>query len=113
MPRFEAAVARFGDRLAARLFTDQERAYAARRVRGIESLAVRFAAKRAAARALDLPGAHWQEIEVTRARGEAPALLLHGRAARAAAALGVRSSTLTLTHDPACCIGQVILEDGQ
>ena len=50
------------------------------------------------------------EIEVVRLRGEAPALRFHGRAAAAARRLGVRRAALTLTHDPSCCIGQVVLE---
>ena len=52
LPRFEAALSRHGERLARRLFTPDERAYAAGRARGAESLAVRFAAKAAARRAL-------------------------------------------------------------
>jgi holo-[acyl-carrier protein] synthase len=111
VPRFEAAAGRHGERFRQRLFTASEQAYAARRTRGAESLAVRFAAKLAAARALRLRGAHWREIEVVRARGEAPTLRFHGRAAEAAQQLGVRRAALTLTHDPHCCVGQVVLED--
>ncbi len=110
VPRFEAALRRHGLRLQERLFTPGERDYAARRTRGAESLAVRFAAKLAARRALGVPGAHWREIEVVRRRGEAPQIRFHGRAAEAARRLGVEEAALTLTHDPACCIGQVVLE---
>jgi len=111
VPRFEAAAKRHGERLRQRLFTPAEQAYAARRARGVESLAVRFAAKLAAGRALHLPGAHFREIEVVRGRGEAPTLRFHGRAAEAAERLGVRRVALTLTHDPCYCAGQVVLED--
>lgn len=110
VPRFEAADARWGERGRARLFTQGERAYAARRASGVESLAVRFAAKLAARRALGGGRLGWTEIEVVRRRGRAPTLELHGAAARAAVRLGVRRMALTLTHDPACCIGQVVLE---
>ncbi len=110
MPRFEAAERRHGVRLHRRLFTEQELRYAAARARGVESLAVRFAAKLAARRALGLSRAHWQEIEVVRRRGEAPGLRFHGRAAEAAERSGVTRAALTLTHDPACCVGQVVLE---
>lgn len=109
VPRFESAAQRHGERLQQRLFTAGERAYAARRS---QSLAVRFAAKLAARRALGLPAAHWREIEVVRRSGEAPTLRFHGRAAAAAERLGVRHAALTLTHDRCCCIGQVVLEDG-
>lgn len=110
VPRFEEAARRHAERLRRRLFTEGEREYAARRARGVESLAVRFAAKLAAGRALRLGGAHFREIEVVRVRGEAPELRFHGQAAEAARRLGVRRAALTLTHDPSCCIGQVVLE---
>jgi holo-[acyl-carrier protein] synthase len=110
VPRFEAADARWGARGRARLFTEGERAYAGRRANGVESLAVRFAAKLAARRALGAEGLRWTEIEVVRRRGSAPTLALHGAAARRAERLGVRRIALTLTHDAACCIGQVVLE---
>ena len=70
----------------------------------------RLAAKIAARRALGLPAAAWHELEVRRSAGEAPSLHFHGRAARAAEALGVTHAALTLTHDAAACIGQVVLE---
>ncbi len=110
VPRFEAAERRFGTRLQERLFTAGERAYAAAKARGHESLAVRFAAKVAARRALGLASARWHELEVERRPGEAPGMRFHGAAARAAERLGVTSVSLTLTHDAACCIGHVVLE---
>jgi len=48
LARFEMLLERYGDRMRARLFTEDERKYAARKVRGAESLAARFAAKVAA-----------------------------------------------------------------
>ena len=110
VPRFEAAERRHGAKLRRRLFTEEELRYAADRARGVESLAVRFAAKLAARRALGLSRAHWLEIEVVRRRGEAPGLCFHGRAAEAAEVRGVGRAALTLTHDPAFCVGQVVLE---
>ncbi len=110
VPRFEALETRFGDRLRERLFTEGERAFAARKARGHESLAVRLAAKIAARKALGLASAGWQDVEVKRERGRAPTLHFHGRAAKAAEALGVTRVSLTLTHDAAACVGQVVLE---
>ncbi len=110
VPRFEALEARFGERLHERVFTAGERAFAARKRRGHESLAVRLAAKLAARKALGLPHAPWRDIEVERRPGRAPDLRLHGEAARAAAALGVTRVSVTLTHDAAACVGQVVLE---
>lgn len=111
--RFDRLLERYGARLTERIFTEGERAYATRKRRGRESLAVRFAAKVAARRALAGEGLGWREIEVTRNRGEAPTLRFHGAAARAAAARGVAHVALTLTHDPPWCIGQVFLEGEQ
>lgn len=108
--RFADAERRFGERLRERLFTERELAYAARRHRGFESLAARFAAKAAARRALASAGIGWREVEVVRERGRAPSLHLHGAAARAARALGVSRTALTLTHERSACVAQVILE---
>lgn len=110
VPRFEAALARRPDRLRDKVFTESERAFAARRARGYESLAVRFAAKVAARRALGLRQAQWQDVEVRRRPGRPPTMHFYGAAARAARRLGVTHCAVTLTHDALCCIGQVVLE---
>ena len=112
VPRFEAVERRFGARLRERLFTEGERQFAANKARGHESLAVRFAAKIAARRALGMQAARWHDLEVVRVRGDAPQLRLHGSAAEAASRLGVTHVALTLTHNAAACIGQVVLEGG-
>jgi holo-[acyl-carrier protein] synthase len=83
-------------RLAERLFTDGERAYAGARRRPGRHLAARFAAKEAAIKALGTPLAP-AEIEVTSAEDGAPALLLHGRAAAEAQRQGL-SLSVSLTH---------------
>ncbi len=111
--RFESLLERHGDRLRARLFTDGERVYAARRRRGAESLAVRFAAKLALRRALRARGVGWRDIEVVRSRRGPPTLRLAGAAERAARQLGVANIAVTLTHDARWCIGQVVLESAQ
>jgi holo-[acyl-carrier protein] synthase len=51
-----------------------------------------------------------REIEIVRRRGEAPTLRFHGAAAERARARGVTHAAVTLTHDPAACVGQVVLE---
>lgn len=111
VPRFEAMLGRHERRLRERVFTARELEYADRRQpRAAESLAVRFAAKLAARRALELRGARWRDIEVVREKEKPPTLELHGAAGRAAQRLGVARIHLTLTHDARWCIGQVILE---
>ncbi len=111
--RFESLLDRFGDRLRDRLFTDGERKYAARKQRDGESLAVRFAAKLAARRALQTSALRWRDIEVVRDRQGPPTLRLTGGAERAARRAGVSNIALTLTHDAQWCVGQVILESAQ
>ena len=111
--RFESLLDRFGDRLRDRLFTDGEREYAARNKQDGESLAVRFAAKLAARRALQTTALRWRDIEVVRDRQGPPTLRLTGGAERAARRAGVSNIALTLTHDAQWCVGQVILESTQ
>lgn len=111
--RFERLLDRYGDRLRSRLFTECEREYAARRHKDGESLAVRFAAKRAAMRALRATALRWREIEVVRDRQGPPTLQLTGGAERAARRAGVSNIVLTLSHDARWCVGQVILESSR
>ena len=111
--RFRSADLRYGLRLRRRIFTEGEQVYAARKRRGYESLAVRFAAKLATARALGLAGVPWQELEVVRARGRAPELALHGGADREARAQGVTHASLSVTHDERWCVAHVVLEGGR
>jgi holo-[acyl-carrier protein] synthase len=79
-------------RLAERLFTQAELAYAYERARPGRHLAARFAAKEAVIKALGqrVPP---REIEVV--GGRPPALRLHGRAAEAA---GDSEIAISLTH---------------
>ncbi len=93
--RLERALAR-RPRLAERLFTDAERAYAAARARPGQHLAARFCVKEAVAKALALEALNFQEVEVTSAGGP-PRVRLHGAAARRAEQLGVQV-TVSLTH---------------
>jgi holo-[acyl-carrier protein] synthase len=112
VPRFRRLMERHGERTARRVFTPGEQAYAAGRTprAGIQSLAVRFAAKVAARRALGAKGIALCEVEVVRARGAPPTLRFHAGAAAQARARGVTRAALTLTHDPLCCVGHVVLE---
>ncbi len=93
--RLERALAR-RPRLAERLFTPAERAYAADRARPGQHLAARFCAKEAVAKALALDGWSFADVEVI-ATGGAPEVRLTGNAERRAAELGIEVS-LSLTH---------------
>ena len=93
--RLERALER-RPRLAERLFTDAERAYAAARARPGQHLAARFCAKEAVAKALALPGWSFADVEVVDT-GAAPEVVLRGAALERALELGV-GCRLSLTH---------------
>jgi len=93
--RLERALER-RPRLAERLFTDAERAYAAERARPARHLAARFCAKEAVAKALGLEGWSFRDVEVV-ATATAPKVRLSGAAAQRARELGV-SAEVSLTH---------------
>ncbi len=105
----------FGPRFVQRLFTAQEQAVAAESAdEGVERLAARFAAKEAAIKAFGWSevGVDWRDIEVWRTPSGAPELRLHGRAWAHAQALGVRSMTVSLSHDgdQACALVVALAE---
>jgi holo-[acyl-carrier protein] synthase len=97
--------------MAARLFTDAERAYAAARHRPAQHLAARYAAKEATFKALGAgwPQIAWHDVEVV-ATDAAPLLELRGRAAELAA--GART-LVSLSHDGGMAIAQVVLVGGE
>jgi holo-[acyl-carrier protein] synthase len=94
--RLERALER-RPRLAERLFTEGERAYAAARARPGQHLAARFCAKEAVAKALSLEAWSWRDVEVVSAAGGAPRVILHGAVARRAEELGV-DVQVSLSH---------------
>jgi holo-[acyl-carrier protein] synthase len=99
------------ERFLARCFTPGERAFCEARRDRATRYAARFAAKEAAVKALGAPrGLAWQDFEVARAEGRAPALALSGRAAAAARKLGVIRAHLTITHDGGVAAAVVVLE---
>ncbi len=93
--RLEAALER-RPRLAGRLFTEAELAYAAGTARPGQHLAARFCAKEAVAKALGLRGWAFRDVEVV-ATGGAPEVRLTGSAAARAQELGAAPS-ISLTH---------------
>jgi holo-[acyl-carrier protein] synthase len=93
--RLERALER-RPRLAERLFTDGERAYAQARARPGQHLAARFCAKEAVAKALGLTAWSFRDVEVVASEG-APSVRLDGAAARRATALRV-VVRVSLTH---------------
>jgi len=102
--RFAAILARRPG-LAVRLFTPAERGLP------IASLAARFAAKEAVAKALGAPaGLLWHDCEVVTAASGRPHLLLRGTVAGAADAAGIRRWHLSLSHDAGIASAMVVAE---
>ena len=94
--RLERALER-RPRLAERLFTEGERAYAQTRARPAMHLAARFCAKEAVAKALSLREWSWRDIEVVGGGDVPPQVRLDGAAAARAGELGT-SVVVSLTH---------------
>ena len=102
--RFEASLSRTPG-LRERLFTDGERSLA------VASLAARFAAKEALAKALGAPGGlEWHDAEIVSNENGRPALVVHGTVAEAAADAGVATWHVSLSHDGGSAVAVVIAE---
>lgn len=96
-------------RFAERCFTDAERAYCQSRPFPPQHFAARFAAKEAVGKALGIGMRRWLECEVVRGRG-APGVLLTGRLLERAAALGVWTISLSLTHSRTDAAAVAVIE---
>lgn len=108
--RFARALARTPG-LAQRLFTADEQVTHAGAPRSAESLAARFAAKEALAKALGAPGGmHWIDAEVQTDDQGRPTLIVRGTVAARAALLGVVHWHLSLSHDGGVAAATVIAE---
>jgi holo-[acyl-carrier protein] synthase len=112
--RIAQSLDRFGDRFLHRVYTAREIAYCLRKRNSAESLAARFAAKEAAAKALGTGisrGIGWLDLEVVRQPSGKPTLHLSGRAAAHAQKLGVATISLSLTHSKDTALAVVIMEN--
>lgn len=108
--RFGAALERTPE-LAHRLFLERELLLPSGERRGTASLAARFAAKEAIAKALGAPGGlHWTDAEVYVEDSGQPRLRVRGTVAARAAELGVRSWHVSLSHDAGVASAVVIAE---
>jgi holo-[acyl-carrier protein] synthase len=95
--RVRAAVDLHGERFLRRIYTPQELSEAGQNP---ASLAARFAAKEAVAKALGvgIGPVSWQEIEVLRGPLRQPLLKLHGAARRISDELGLQTWSISLSH---------------
>jgi holo-[acyl-carrier protein] synthase len=112
--RIEKSIQRFGARFLERVFTPAEIAYCQTKKNAAESFAARFAAKEAGAKALGTGisnGIAWPEIEVRREATGRPVLHWSGRALERVEAMGVRRTSLSLTHAQEIALAVVVVED--
>jgi holo-[acyl-carrier protein] synthase len=107
LARFRALYEKWGERLVRRVFTEAEAARARGRP---DELAARFAAKEAISKALGtgIRGVGWREMEVLSNRRGKPYVRLHGAAAARAAALGLTSWSVSLTHSDTVAMAMVV-----
>lgn len=110
--RFAAALVRT-PALAARLLTPAEQTTPSGHPRSAASLAARFAAKEAVAKALGAPvGLEWLDVEVRHDDAGRPYLEVSRTVAAAAKKRGVDRWHLSLSHDAGVAIAMVIAERG-
>jgi len=101
--RIQQAMQRYGQRFLQRIFTATELEESAGNP---SSLAARFAAKEAVAKALGcgIGPVSWQEIEIRRAEARRPLLVLHGAAAQVASQQGLQTWSISLSHSLAYAV---------
>ena len=97
IPRVAGVLERYPKRFLSKVFTEGEQSYARGRA---DQLASRFAAKEAVMKLLGtgVRGMPWKSIEVTRTRGRAPEIILHGPAKVRATKMGITRIALSLSH---------------
>jgi holo-[acyl-carrier protein] synthase len=107
IPRIKAALDRHGERFLKRVFTELEVFECRGRP---EALAVRFAAKEAASKALGtgIGPISWRDIETLHKWSGEPYLVLHGSAERIALEAGLTAWAVSLSHSRENAIAVVI-----
>ncbi|GAB4489345.1 MAG: holo-ACP synthase [Anaerolineales bacterium] len=107
IPRLREAAQRRGERFLARVFTATERKECGE---NYASLAARFAAKEAVAKALGtgLGPVSFTEIEITRGENREPILRLHGKALERALALNLTEWAISLSHTQEYALASVV-----
>lgn len=105
--RIRAALERHGERFLKRVFTELE----VWECRGrAEALAVRFAAKEAASKALGtgIGPISWRDVETLHKWSGEPYLVLHDRAERIAAEKGLNHWEVSLSHSKENAVAVVV-----
>lgn len=100
-------MSRHGKHYLERIYTPAELELCGKRV---ESLAGRFSAKEAVAKALGcgIGDVEWKEIEILMDEQHAPVLHLHGKASQKADELGLTNWSISLSHSESHAIAFVV-----
>lgn len=106
--RITEVVARHGNHYLERIYTPAELEQCGRRA---ESLAGRFAAKEAVAKALrsGIGDVTWTEIEILGDENNAPILSLHGAAKQKADELGLTEWSVSISHSQSHSVAFVVM----
>ncbi|HJS17225.1 MAG TPA: holo-ACP synthase [Anaerolineales bacterium] len=105
--RIEEVISRHGKHYLDRVYTAAELEHCGKRA---ESLAGRFAAKEAAAKALGcgIGDVTWQEIEILGDEQNAPVLRLYGAAEQRAKDLGLSTWSVSISHSQSHSVAFVV-----
>ncbi|MCK5665207.1 MAG: holo-ACP synthase, partial [Thiotrichaceae bacterium] len=111
--RFKTMVERFGDRVGNRILTTQEFQQYQKRKNSLSFLALRFAAKEAASKALGTgiaSGIGFQCIEVVNTEQGKPELVFHGAAKELIQRRNISSTFLSLSDEKHYAVAMVVVE---
>jgi holo-[acyl-carrier protein] synthase len=105
--RIAEALERFGPRFLDKVYTPAEQAHCRGRA---HSLAVRWAGKEAAAKALGcgIGDVQWRDLEILTDERGAPSLRLHGAAAARAEAKGLHQWAISMSHEDGQAVAFVV-----
>jgi len=110
MGRFQKAVEKWGQRFTHRILTEKEIKYCRRKATGVQSMAVRFAAKEALIKCLppqEKIAFPWHDAEILSGKGGKPAISLHGRVAQL---LRDKQVLVSLSHSENSAVAVIILQ---
>lgn len=108
--RIRRAYRRWPARFLNRIFTEKEIAFLKSKTNPFPSMAARFAAKEAVAKALGcgIGRVGWRDLEILPAAGGKPVVFLQGAAQSLAKKQGVKGVEISLSHDNYYAIAQAI-----
>lgn len=112
LERIEGICARRAEAFAKKVFTEAERQAVFHPVPDIARIAGRFAVKEAVSKALGtgIGKVAWKDIETLTDVKGAPFVQLSGEAARLAAAKGVQTVHVSISHERHAAVAMIVLE---